>query len=310
MSRFQDKDKVNQVFQVKTNCELLNFLLENKVQKSKNATQSVLKRKLVNVNGKLVTKFDHPLKPGDRVEIMKYDQSKKVKKIKGLTIIYEDDSIIIIDKQAGLLSVATNKEIINNANNILSEYVRKSSKNAKIFVVQRLEREISGLMIFAKTLEAQVRYKKNWDYMVPNITYSGVVEGSLALGSFEIHSWLTDNKNFKVFSNPVDNGGLEARTACTVLDSNHQYSLLNFFPKTRHRNQIRAQMEQEGTPIVGDKKYGAKTNPLKRCILHISYLAVKHPVNGKLMEFRSELPAVAKKLTKEKQVINQKNIED
>lgn len=130
---------------------------------------------------------------------MKYDQSKKVKRIKGLTIVYEDDSIIIIDKQAGLLSVATDKEMFNNANAILSDYVKNSNSKAKVFVVQRLEREVSGLMVFAKTLEAQVRYKKNWDYMVPEIDYLGIVEGSLQPGDYEQTSWLTHNKNFKVF---------------------------------------------------------------------------------------------------------------
>ena len=299
MSRFQFKDKVNQILKVKEEDTLLEFLLINKVQKSKNAVQSLLRRKLINVNGKLITAFDHPLKLGDRVEIMKFDQSKKVKRIKGLTIIYEDDSMIIIDKQAGLLSVATDKEIFNNANYILSDYVKHSNKNTKVYVVQRLEREVSGLMVFAKTLEAQVRYKKNWDYMVPEIDYLGIVEGSLQQGNYELSSWLTNNKNLKVFSNAENNGGIEARTSYTVLDSNNKYSLISFDLKTKHRNQIRAQMEQLGTPIVGDKKYGAKTNPLKRTVLHISKLKIKHPVSGKLLSFSSDLPPIVKKLLKQ-----------
>lgn len=292
-------DKLTQAFTVKEPQQLLEFLFDNKVKKSKSATQSVLKRKLVLVNGKLVTQYDFLLKKGDRVEIMKLDQSKKEKRLKGLSIVYEDAHIIVIDKHSGLLSVGTEKEPFNNAFNIVGQYVKQRAKHEQLFVVQRVEREISGLMFFAKSLEAQSKFKKNWDYQVPKMQYRGVVQGVMPQAKGTIRSWLTENKNYQVFSNANNNGGIEAITDYKVIQSNEKYSLVDFELKTRHRNQVRAQMHQLSVPIVGDKTYGAKSNPLKRCLLHISELSIRHIANGKILTFNSDLPRVALKLVQE-----------
>lgn len=300
MDKLLSIDKVTQQFIVDKPIGLLDFLIDKKAKNSKNAIQSILRRKLILVNGKLITSYDYQLKKGDKVQIMKIDQSKKEKKLKGFSIVYEDKDLIVIDKNSGFLSVGTPKDPFNNAYQVLKDYVKKRSKRDEVFIVQRMERELSGLMFFVKNIAAQAKFKKNWDYMVPVMNYRGMIEGKLPQKNGTINSWLTENANLQVFSSAIDNGGIEAITEYDILDNNELYSLIDFRMKTRHRNQIRAQMHQLKIPIVGDKKYGSKTNPLKRCLLHISELTLRHPSTGKLMNFKSDLAKDATKLLKNK----------
>lgn len=296
MERIPRGDVITQQFKVKQESELLQFLIENNIRKSKNAIQSVLRRRLITVNGKLVTQYNHPLKPGDRVAVMKTDQAKKVKRLKGMSIVYEDDQIIVIDKESGLLSVATDKEQAKTAYAILTQHVKKKKPINKIFVLHRLDREASGLMVFAKDLDTQGKFQRNWNYLVPVYNMTAIVYGSMPEQSGIMKSWLTENKNFKVFSDSYDNGGQEAITHYKVLKNNEQYSFVEFKQETRRKNQIRAQLEQLQRPIVGDKKYGASTNPLKHMAFHASEMKIKHPSTGQVMEFKSPMSKVALKL--------------
>lgn len=296
MERIPKGEIITQQFRVKQSCGLLDFLIESKIRKSKNAIQSVLRRRLITVNGKLVTQFDHPLKPGDKVAVMKTDQAKKVKRLKGMSIVYEDDYIIVIDKESGLLSVATDKEQIKTAYAILTEYVKKKKRMDKIFVLHRLDREASGLMVFGKDLDTQGKFQRNWNYIVPVYNMTAIVNGTMPAKEGTIKSWLTENKNYHVFSDSYDNGGQEAVTHYKVLKNNEQYSLVEFKQETRRRNQIRAQLQQLQRPIVGDRKYGASTNPLKHMVFQATEMKIKHPVSGRMMEFKSPISKVALKL--------------
>lgn len=299
MTKVSNLDKITQSYIVERPINLMAFLEDKKIRNSKNAIKSVLRRKIVLVNNKLVTQYDYSLKNGDKVFIMKTDQTQKVKRLKGLSIVYEDNDLIIIDKNSGLLSVGTPKSPDNNAYHIVQSYINNKPKKETLFVVQRVERELSGLMFFVKSIYAQARFKKNWDYMVPKINYLGIISGKLPNTSGQIQSWLTENANLHIFSAPINNGGLEAITNYEILRTNEHLSLVNFEMKTRHRNQIRAQMQQLGTPIVGDKKFGAKFNPLKRTLLHISMLSLRHPITGKILTFKSDLSKEALKLVRE-----------
>lgn len=296
MERIPKGDLITQQFKVKQASELLQFLIDNKIRKSKNAIQSVLRRRLITVNGKLVTQYNHALKPGDKVSVMKTDQAKKVKRLKGMTIVYEDDHIIVIDKEAGLLSVATDKEQAKTAYAILTEYVKKKKPINKIFVLHRLDREAAGLMVFAKDLDTQGKFQRNWNYIVPVYNMTAIVYGSMPEQQGTLRSWLTENKNFQVFSDSYDNGGQEAITHYKVLKNSTQYSLVEFRQETKRKNQIRAQLQQLQRPIVGDKKYGANTNPLKHMAYQASEMTIKHPSTGQIMEFKSPLSKVALKL--------------
>lgn len=136
---------------VTENAELLNFLVEKNVRKSRNATKSLLVHKQIKVNNKVVSQHNHELKPGDIVSIHKQDHKLEQKKLKGLTIIYEDKDLVVVDKESGLLSVSTGKELLKEtAYNIINEYVKGKNAKEKAYVLFRLDRETSGLMVFAK----------------------------------------------------------------------------------------------------------------------------------------------------------------
>lgn len=295
MRNSSKRDTVLQEIKVDKQGQLLDFLIENQVRKSRNAVKSLLAHKQIKVNGKLVTQFDFELNKKDKVEIMKFDQSRKEKRLKGLKIVFEDDELIIVDKDAGFLSVSTDKEKMLTVYSILNEYVKKQKKNSRVFVLHRLDREVSGLLIFARNAELQEMFQKNWDALVKKYSYLAVVEGAPEKKEDTLVSWLTENKNYVMMSSPKDNGGLKAVSHYKVLKSG-RYSLLEINLETRRKNQIRVQMQQTGHPIVGDKKYGAPNNPIKRIALHASELLLKHPKTGELLEFKSSIPKAMQQL--------------
>ena len=294
------RDIALQELKVEKESELLDFLIEKQVRKSRSAIKSLLVHKQIKVNGKLVTQFNRELKAGDKVSVMKFDQSKKEKRLKGLKIVFEDDDLIIIDKEAGFLTVSTDKEKLRTVYGILNEYVKKNGKNRRVFVLHRLDREVSGFLIFAKSTEIQDIFQKNWDKLVKEYTYTAVIDGKPEKEEGTIESWLTENKNFVMQSSSFDNGGLKSITHYKTVKSTERYTLLDFDLETRRKNQIRVQMQSIGHPIVGDKKYGAKNNPIKRIALHVRELALKHPMTNELLEFKSPIPKAIKQLVEMK----------
>lgn len=291
-------DAALQEFKTDKAGELLDFLIEKQVRKSRNAIKSLLSHKQIKVNGKLVTQFNHELKAGDTVSVMKFDQSRKEKRLKGLKIVFEDKDLIVIDKEAGYLTISTEKEKLRTVYGSLNEYVKKK-KNERVFVLHRLDREASGLMVFARSEETQSMFQKNWEKLVMKHTYTAVVEGKPKNKKGTITSWLTENKNYMMFSTPTDNGGLKAITHYTFEKGTGRYSQLSLNLETRRKNQLRVQLQSIGLPIVGDKKYGAESNPIKRIALHASEMLIKHPTTGEILEFRSTVPKAMQQLTKE-----------
>lgn len=290
------KDKVLQEIKVTQPAQLLDFLLEKQVRKSRNAVKSLLAHKQIKVNGKIATLFNHELKSGDLVEIMKFDQSRKERKLKGVKIVFEDDHIIIVDKEAGFLSVSTDTEKTRTVYSVLNEYVKKKKKNERVFVLHRLDREVSGFLLFARNAELQDIFQKNWDNLVIDYSYTAIVEGQLKKDKGTLTSWLTQNKNYQMFSSPTDNGGLKSVTHYKVIKSSERYSQVDFILETRRKNQIRVQMQQIGHPVVGDKKYGATSKPIKRIALHAGSLALKHPYTNEILEFKSPIPKTMQQL--------------
>lgn len=293
--RRTSKDKVLQEIKATEPIQLLDFLLDKQVRKSRNAIKSLLAHKQIKVNGKMVTQYNHELNAGDWVEIMKFDQSRKEKRLKGSKIVFEDDNIIIVDKDAGFLSVSTDREKQLTVYSMLNEYVKKKGKNERVFVLHRLDREVSGFLIFARTAELQEIFQRNWDNLVKDYAYTAIVEGKLERNG-TITSWLTENKNFVMHSSSTDNGGLKSITHYKVIKTAGRYSQVDFTLETRRKNQIRVQMQQIGHPIVGDKKYGASGKPIKRIALHAGSLTLKHPITGELLEFKSPIPKVMQQL--------------
>lgn len=269
--------------------ELLVFLLANLKDKSRNNIKSLLKREQVLVDNRPVTQFNYQLKKGQEVSI------SSVKTIKNFSfnrvkIIFEDESIVVIEKDTGLLSVAANGEAEDTAYAQLSEYYKRINPKNKIFVVHRLDKDTSGVMMFAKNQEVQKLLQDNWDETISERVYVAVVEGTLEKDSGTIVSYLKENKSFKMYSTDDTIDGQKAVTHYSAIKRKNNYTLVRLNLETGRKNQIRVHMQDLGHPIVGDKKYGCNGSPMHRLGLHAHILSFIHPVTGKEMSFKSPLP--------------------
>ena len=281
--------KKEQEMIVNENALLLDFLLKNMSEKSRNSVKSLLKHGQIVVNGKSITRFDYSLKSGDRIVVGNH-RSIVEKNIPQLRILYEDDDIIVIDKEAGLLTITTGSGIDTTAVSLLKDYVQKLSPYNKIYTVHRLDQLTSGILVFAKNSEAQHRLRDNWRDMVTKRTYVAVVEGKMDEPEGKISSWLTENKkNYMMYSSSVDNGGKLAITKYKVLQTADQFSLLELELETGRKNQIRVHLKDLGHPIVGDRKYGSSTS-IGRIALHARVLEFYHPMSGEIMHFETPVP--------------------
>ena len=269
---------------------LLPFLLEEVKGKSRNAIKSVLTRGQVSVNNQVVTKHNHPLLPNDKVMIQDNKVAMSEQALVGIEVLYEDEDIIVIEKEAGMLSIATDKGFDITAHNQLMGYVKQNHPKNRIYVVHRLDKETSGVMLFAKSEKIKKTLQENWKETVVERMYTALVEGNVKKKQGTITSWLTESKTLKIYSSSFNNGGKEAITHYKKIRSNQNYSLLEVHLETGRKNQIRVHMEDIGHPIVGDKKYGAHGNPLKRLGLHATTLVLIHPITGKKLKFTSKVP--------------------
>jgi len=280
---------------VSENAVLMDFLMTQMPSKSRTKIKSLLHNKQVLVDGKSISQFNHSLVPGQKVEISKI-RMMAPDKISDISIIYEDKDIIVIDKQAGLLSISTAKEKRATAYSLLSEHVKQQDKSSKIFIVHRLDRETSGLMLFAKSEPVKRRLQDTWNDTVLDRSYIALVEGTVENPEGTVTSYLYEDKVFRMHSSPNPDKGKKAITHYTVLKKNRNYSLLKVNLETGRKNQIRVQMEEIGHSIAGDKKYGALTNPLKRLALHAQQLSFVHPTSGENLNFETKIPRIFLKL--------------
>ncbi|WP_019912848.1 RluA family pseudouridine synthase [Paenibacillus sp. HW567] len=276
--------------------ELLAFLLKTLTSRGRNAVKSILSRGQVSVNGKVVTRHDFPLQPGQTVTI---DQEKPVlaKEMIGLTIVHEDDDLIVIQKDAGLLSIATGEDNELTAYRQLMEHVRLSNPKSRVFVVHRLDRDTSGLMMFAKSEQIQQKLQNSWKDTVKERTYVALVEGAVRKSEGTISSWLKETSTLKMYSSPHEGDGLHAVTHYKLIQANRHFSLLEVQLETGRKNQIRVHMADIGHPIAGDKKYGAETKAVGRLGLHARVLSFIHPTTGELLSFESAIPKTFLKYT-------------
>lgn len=274
--------------------ELMTFLLAKMGGMSRNSVKSLLSHRQVMVNNKISTQFNLVLKPNDLVVINSNRGNTELVHPK-LRIIYEDQYLIVVDKKEGLLAVQTEKKEEVTAFAILKNYVRKSHPANKIYVVHRIDRETSGVIMFAKTKEAQETLQYNWHRIITRRIYTAVVEGKVEKEQDTIVTWLTEHpRSLKITSSPVDNGGQEAITHYKTLMSNDGFSMLDIELETGRKNQIRVHMQDIGHPIVGDKKYGSASAELGRIGLHARLLEFYHPITTKLLCFESPVPKVFK----------------
>ncbi len=278
------------VFKVLESAQLMDFLIENLPHKNRNNIKSLLRNKQVLVNDQPVSQFNHLLVPGQKIKISG-NRNRMEQKFREFKIVFEDEDLIVIDKSAGLLSVATKNEKRNTAYSLLSDYVKKANPSNKIFIVHRLDRETSGLMVFAKNESVKHLLQEKWNDAILEKTYVAVVEGAVEKQEGTIVSYLFEDKIFRVHSSQNPKKGLKAITHFSVLKKNKNYSLLKINIETGRKNQIRVHMQEIGYSITGDKKYGATTDPIRRLGLHAQKLVFNHPISGENLNFETKIPA-------------------
>jgi len=274
---------------VKEQAELMKFLLAEIPNKSRSEVKSLLAHHQIWVDNEVITQYNHPLEMGQEV-IVNWTKVLVEKQPQGLNIVFEDPYIIIIEKEAGLLSIATATEKEQTAYSILSEHVKKRDPKNKIFVLHRLDRETSGVMMFAKSEKVQQLLQNAWKETVLERSYIAVVEGFVTKEQGTITSWLTESKAFIMYSSRTPNDGQKAVTHYQVLKKNKHYSLLEVKLETGRKNQIRVHMQDIGHSVVGDKKYGATKHPIGRLGLHARVLAFKHPITGEEVRYETDIP--------------------
>ena len=283
-------------FEVLEEQPLLPFLLEH-VQQSRNKIKLTLQGQGVKVNGKTVTQFDYLLKPGMKVAYSRTKRNQQAFKSRYVKIVYEDRWLVVVEKQPGILSMAAGHSSLN-VKTVLDDYFKKSRQKCTAHVVHRLDRDTSGLMVYAKDMETEQILEHNWHQIVYDRRYVAVLSGEMEQDDGTIENWLKDNKAYVTYSSPVDNGGKLAITHFHVLDRTTEHSLVEFKLETGRKNQIRVHAADMGHPVCGDSKYGNGDDPIHRLCLHAWLLCFEHPWTHQPMEFETPVPAMFRHLFK------------
>lgn len=286
---------------VKQDGLLMEFLLSHMGGMARASVKQLLGHRLVTINGEVQTRHDTPVKVGDKVVVLNSRGNIQLTHPK-LRLVYEDEHLIIVEKKQGLLTVATRPgSTETTVISILRAYVKRQDNRANVYVVHRLDRETSGLLVVAKSEALQQYMRTYWREIVTERTYVALVEGRLDKSEGRIQTWLTEDKrNAMVYSSPVDDGGQLAITNYKVLDtkdtdevdSRKGMSLIELHLETGRTNQIRVHMASIGHPVIGDRKYGhgETYSPVDRLCLHAMVLEFIHPVQEKKVRFETAIP--------------------
>ncbi|AFJ08649.1 RNA pseudouridylate synthase BT0642 [Prevotella intermedia] len=289
---YKKKEKYVQM-NVQDDAPLLEWLLEN-VKQSKSKTKATLQNRGIKVNNRTVTQFDFALHKGDKVSVStskKNDQfqSKYVK------LVYEDRYLVVVEKSHGILSMGVGQSSLN-VKTILDDYFKRSRQKCTAHVVHRLDRETSGLLIYAKDMETRQQLEHEWHHSVYDRRYIAILSGRIEEEGGTVANWLKENKLYVTYSSPVDNGGKYAVTHFHVLRTTDTHSLVEFKLETGRKNQIRVHAADINHPVCGDSKYGNGDDPLKRLCLHAYILCFYHPVTHQPMEFSTQIPTGFKRI--------------
>lgn len=284
------KPDVIKNFSIQAPAELLPFVTENLPEIKRTRLKQMLAHNQIAVNGTPVRQFNHPVQPGDTVSV-NFTREFQVFYNRRLKIVYEDDDLLVVNKGYGLLSMGNDKVKDGTAYSILKDYLKRKDPRNKIFIIHRLDRDTSGLMMFAKNEKAKEAMQHNWNNMVLNRKYVTVVEGHVEEPQGVVRSYLGETSQFEVFSTDDPSQGKLAVTRWTRLKEGSEYSLLEVELDTGRKNQIRVHMKDIGHPISGDRKYGAEASPIHRLALHARTLRFIHPVTRREMMFETPVPS-------------------
>lgn len=275
---------------------LLEWLLANLKGMSRNKIKDILQGHGIKVNGKTVTQYDYPLLKGQRVSVSKSKKNDTFKS-RYVNLVYEDQYLVVIEKKPGILSMAAGHKSLN-VKSVLDDYFRRTRQRCTAHVVHRLDRDTSGLMVYAKDIQTEQLLEDEWHNIVYDRRYVAVVSGEMMEDEGTIANWLKDNSAYVTYSSPVDNGGKYAVTHFHVLDRTTEHSLVEYKLETGRKNQIRVHSADMGHPVCGDVKYGNGDDPIHRLCLHAYMLCFFHPVTRRRMEFETPIPSQFKMLFK------------
>ena len=278
---------------------LQDFLFTALKDLKKTKIKQILKFGSVHVNGREITWYKHPLKPGDKVEILGKERAniERSKTELGLKIVFEDNDLLVVEKPEGLLTMGTEREKVATLYFMLNEYEKAKTKDSsgRVYIVHRLDRDASGLIVFAKNDAAKRGLQSHWELVTKK--YYAITEGTPKELSGTIENYLREDDFKRIYT--VSKNHPEAQRAVThyrVLRKNGGYALLEVSLETGRKNRIRVHLSGLGCPIMGDEKYGAKSDPFRRLALHACFLSFPHPITGELKTFKSPLPTPFKKI--------------
>ncbi|MBD5303014.1 MAG: RluA family pseudouridine synthase [Bacteroides sp.] len=269
---------------------LMDFIIEVMPDAKRNDVKKWLRYGHLMVNGVVGRTFDVPVLPGAEVAL-NLSRPFPVFSHPRIDLIYEDDDVMVINKGYGMLSVGTaSKKKEENAYDIMRAYVKNVDPRNKLWVVHRLDRHTTGLMMFAKSEKAHEVLRHNWNNIILERLYVALLEGYLEQDKGFVKSRLTENSQYVVYSTDVPGEGRIAVTHYEVMGRGNGYTLAHFSLDTGRKNQIRVHAADMGHPIAGDRKYGAQTSPIHRLALHAQTLRFAHPITKKDMNFQSPVP--------------------
>ena len=276
-------------FKVNKESTLFDFLQQVFKEKSKTSIKQILSNKLVQVDNNYQTHVSFTVKPGNTVVVGK-KELKQVKPTFNLNILFEDDYLMAVLKPEGLLCNATEKEKLKTLSTYVSSQFKANNPGKLVYLVNRLDRDTSGIVIFAKSMDIKTLMVNAWGETMKNSSFLAIVEGVVKPKDGEIISYLRESKAMKVHASKNQTYGNEAITEYVTVGNRKNSSMLEVAQKTNVKNQIRVQLQEIGHPIVGDKKYGAKTNPIGRLGLHFYRVEFIHPITKKMIEIKSKAP--------------------
>ncbi|CCZ11414.1 putative uncharacterized protein [Prevotella sp. CAG:1092] len=293
---YDSKRGMYAVYTVEEDAQLLDWLIANLKGLSRNKVKDTLHGRGIKVNGKIVTQFDYPLTRGMKISVSKSKKNDTFKS-RYVNLVYEDPYLVVIEKKPGILSMAAGHKSLN-VKTVLDDYFRQTKQRCTAHVVHRLDRDTSGLMVYAKDMQTEQTLEHEWHNIVYDRRYVAVVSGEMEEDEGTIANWLKDNKAYVTYSSPVDNGGKYAVTHFHVLDRTTEHSLVEYKLETGRKNQIRVHSADMNHPVCGDVKYGNGDDPIHRLCLHAYMLHFFHPVTRARMEFETPIPSQFRMLFK------------
>lgn len=272
--------------------ELMEFLI-TKGNLSRNKVKTLLTHRTIFVDKKIVSQYNFMLRPGMSVQMSKSHNQKEFRN-SFIKIVYEDAYLIVVDKNAGLLSVGTEKQREMSALRIMNEYMQRSSKLRRVFIVNRLDKEASGLMIFAKDEKTKRNIQDNWKSLIKDYRYVTVLVGELKNDNGVVSSWMNDEGRVFVAQSDMLRKDEKAVTKYEKIKSANGYTIAEL--SVSQKNQIRLHMQHLGYPILGDTKFGHGEETISRMALHAFRIQMYHPVTGEKLIFETPYPMTFRRL--------------